>query len=104
MSIKDTLNPWGALAEARAELKETKEDLSIMDSEYGGMRVLWEDALPTIKEQQVRIIKLTTATKDMELRQRIMQSQFERLEDMLRMAHFRDPKTGRIGPRGRRFT
>lgn len=80
MNIRDTLNPWGALAEARETISKLTNEL----------------AVEQIRRQNV--------VKDMELRQRIIQSQFERLEDMLRMAHFRDPKTGRIGPRGRRFT
>ena len=79
MNIKDTLNPWGALAEARETISKLTTDV----------------ALEKVRRQNV--------VKDMELRQRIMQSQIERLEDMLKTAHFRDPKTGRIGPRGRRF-
>ena len=56
-------------------------------------------------EQKLAVEKVRSQNviKDMELRGRIMQSQIERLEDQLRTAHFRDPKTGRIGPRGRRF-
>lgn len=80
MNIRDTLNPWGALAEARETISKLTNDL----------------AIEQIRRQNV--------VKDMELRQRIIQSQFERLEDLLRTAHFRDPKTGRIGPRGRRFS
>lgn len=79
MNIKDTLNPWGALAEAREIISKLTNEL----------------AVEQIRRQNV--------VKDMELRQRIIQSQIERLEDMLNTAHFRDPKTGRIGPRGRRF-
>jgi hypothetical protein len=80
MNIKDTLNPWGALAEARETISKLTNEL----------------AVEQIRRQNV--------VKDMELRQRIMQSQIERLEDLIKTAHFRDPKTGRIGPRGRRFT
>jgi hypothetical protein len=80
MNIRDTLNPWGALAEARETISKLTNEL----------------AVEQIRRQNV--------VKDMKLRQRIIQSQFERLEDLLRTAHFRDPKTGRIGPRGRRFT
>jgi hypothetical protein len=80
MNIRDTLNPWGALAEARETISKLTNEL----------------AVEQIRRQNV--------VKDMELRQRIIQSQFERLEDLLRTAHFRDPKTGRIGPRGRRFS
>lgn len=73
------LNPWRALREARETIDRLTNDL----------------AIEKIRSQNV--------LKDMELRGRIMQSQIERLEDLLRTAHFRDPKTGRIGPRGRRF-
>jgi hypothetical protein len=73
------LNPWRALREARETISKLTNDL----------------AIEKIRSQNV--------AKDLELRGRIMQSQFERLEDQLRTAHFRDPKTGRIGPRGRRF-
>lgn len=56
-------------------------------------------------EQKLAVeqIRSQNVVKDLELRGRIMQSQIERLEDLLKAAHFRDPKTGRIGPRGRRF-
>jgi hypothetical protein len=77
------LNPWKALRELQAELELTKENLSIMDSEYGGMRILWEEA---------------------KLRNRLADAHIERLTEQLDQAHFRDPKTGRIGPRGRRFS
>ena len=73
------LNPWRALREARETISKLTNDL----------------AVEQIRRQNV--------LKDMELRGRIMQSQIERLEDQLKAAHFRDPKTGRIGPRGRRF-
>ena len=73
------LNPWRALREARETISKLTNDL----------------AVEQIRRQNV--------VKDFELRGRIMQSQIERLEDMLKAAHFRDPKTGRIGPRGRRF-
>lgn len=73
------LNPWRALREARETISKLTSDL----------------AVEQIRRQNV--------LKDFELRGRIMQSQIERLEDQLRTAHFRDPKTGRIGPRGRRF-
>lgn len=74
-----TLNPWRALREARETISKLTTDV----------------ALEKVRSQNV--------VKDMELRGRIMQSQIERLEDQLKTAHFRDPKTGRIGPRGRRF-
>lgn len=73
------LNPWRALREARETISKLTNDL----------------AVEQIRRQNV--------LKDFELRGRIMQSQIERLEDQLKTAHFRDPKTGRIGPRGRRF-
>lgn len=73
------LNPWRALREARENIDKLTTDL----------------AVEQIRRQNV--------VKDFELRGRIMQSQIERLEDQLKAAHFRDPKTGRIGPRGRRF-
>lgn len=73
------LNPWRALREARETISKLTNDL----------------AVEQIRSQNV--------AKDLELRGRIMQSQIERLEDLLKAAHFRDPKTGRIGPRGRRF-
>ena len=70
------LNPWRALREARETISKLTTDL----------------AVEKIRSQNV--------VKDFELRGRIMQSQIERLEDQLKAAHFRDPKTGRIGPRG----
>lgn len=77
------LNPWKALREAQAELKEALESLSIMNSEYGGQLILWREE---------------------KLRNRLAEAHIARLTEDLSGAHFRNPKTGRIGPRGKRYS
>ena len=47
--------------------------------------------------------RLEIKLKEVELHQRILRSELERLQDLLQKAHFRNPKTGRLGRKGERF-
>jgi regulator of sirC expression with transglutaminase-like and TPR domain len=47
--------------------------------------------------------RLERKLKESELHQRILRTELERLQDLLKKAHFRNPKTGRIGRKGERF-
>jgi hypothetical protein len=47
--------------------------------------------------------RLELKLKEAELRNRIHKTHIERLTDLLNDAHFRNPKTGRIGKKGQRF-
>ena len=47
--------------------------------------------------------KLELRLREVELRSRIFKTEIERLEDVIKDGHFRNPKTGRIGRKGERF-
>jgi hypothetical protein len=47
--------------------------------------------------------KLEQKLKEAELRSRILKTEIERLEAVLKTGHFRNPKTGRLGRKGDRF-
>jgi len=79
-------NPWGALRKARQELGEAQFQ-----------NELARDALLT------EIARRDTDRKEFELRQRILQFEIDRLNDLLKEGHFRNPKTGRLGVKGERF-
>lgn len=79
-------NPWGALRQARQELAEAQ-----FKNELGANELLCE------------IARRETDRKEFELRQRILHAEIERLKDLVQKAHFRNPKTGRIGKKGERF-
>ena len=44
-----------------------------------------------------------TDQKEFDLRGRILRAEIDRLNDIMNKAHFRNPKTGRIGKKGERF-
>ena len=79
-------NPWGALRQARQELAEAQ-----FKNELGANELLNE------------IARRDTDRKEFELRSRLLKSEIDRLTDLLKKAHFRNPKTGRIGKKGERF-
>jgi len=47
--------------------------------------------------------RLEIKLKEHALHQRILRTELERLQDLLKKAHFRNPKTGRMGRKGERF-
>ena len=47
--------------------------------------------------------RLEKKLREVELHQRILRSELERLQALLKNAHFRNPKTGRLGRKGERF-
>lgn len=47
--------------------------------------------------------RLEIKLKEHALHQRILRTELERLQDLLKQAHFRNPKTGLIGKKGERF-
>ena len=75
MNVLDTLNPWGALRRANAYIAELEADVAHLRREYeGGM--IWEQMLA---------------------------KRAKRLEALVAEGHFRNPETGRIGPKGKTF-
>ena len=79
-------NPWGELREVRQQLSEAR-----FQNDLG------RDALLT------EISRRETDRKEFELRSRLMKSEIDRLTELLKNAHFRNPKTGRLGRKGERF-
>jgi hypothetical protein len=79
-------NPWGALRQVRQELAEAR-----FQKELSANELLSE------------IARRETDRKEFELRSRLLKSEIDRLADLLKKAHFRNPKTGRIGKKGERF-
>jgi hypothetical protein len=79
-------NPWGALRQARKDLAEAQ-----FQKELSANELLSE------------IARRETDRKEFELRSRLLKSEIDRLTELLKNAHFRNPKTGRLGRKGERF-
>lgn len=79
-------NPWGALRKARKELGEAQ-----FQNELSRNELLQE------------ITRRETDRKEFDLRVRILKSEIDRLTDVIKEGHFRNPKTGRLGVKGERF-
>lgn len=79
-------NPWKAAKQARHEADN--------------MRSLAADTLAELAAEQQR---RQTDRKEYDLRQRILKAEIDRLTELTKNAHFRNPKTGRIGRKGERF-
>jgi hypothetical protein len=71
----DIINPWGALRRAKARIAKLEADAIIWRSERDGMNILHQWDTNKIK----------------------------RLEALIAQGHFRNPETGRIGPKGKTF-
>lgn len=76
MSIMDIINPWGALRRARLELEAVEYDFQRVDWET----IRWMDRYDALKQENA-VLRIR-----------------------LKKAHFRDPKTGRLGKRGETFS
>ena len=86
MNIKDVLNPWGQLADARKELIKVYED----------NRRIGNELLDSLAQRD-------TDRKEYDLGRRLLRAEIERLEGLVKNGHFRNPKTGRLGRKGERF-
>lgn len=82
MSIWDIINPWGALREARWLVAIQKREIEALYAKLG----------------ETERKAANSATDGLVIR--VLRSKIERLEDTLKKAHFRDPKTGRLGAKG----
>lgn len=71
----DIINPWGALRRANIRIAELDADAIVWRNELDGMNILHQWNTNKIK----------------------------RLEALIAKGHFRNPKTGRIGPKGKTF-
>jgi hypothetical protein len=84
MSIGDIINPWGRLREARWLAASQQREIEALYSK--------------LSEAETKASEAATS----ELVIRVLRSKLERLDDTLKQAHFRDPKTGRLGRKGER--
>jgi hypothetical protein len=73
--MMDIINPWGALRRANTRIAELEADAIIWRSELDGMNILHQWNTNKIK----------------------------RLEALVAKGHFRNPKTGCIGPKGKTY-
>lgn len=86
MTLSDIINPWGALRRSR----QRYDDLCANTAE--AMRVAERKVEESEKE-----------AREARLRAGIAKVDVMKLEAALREAHFRNPKTGRLGRKGERF-
>ena len=86
MTLKDIINPWGALAAARKHIAD-------LESERSGYFTSQRDARAV-----AAINEKAHALKVKNLRDAI-----KRLEEVIAGGHYRNPKTGRLGRKGERF-
>jgi hypothetical protein len=84
MNISEIINPWGALREARWLSASQQREIEALYVKLGEAETKASEA----------------ATNELVIR--VLRSKLERLEDTLKQAHFRDPKTGRFGRKGER--
>jgi hypothetical protein len=82
MSIGDIINPWGALREAKWLSASQQREIEALYVKLG--------------EAETKASEVATS----ELVIRVLRSKLERLDDTLKQAYFRDPKTGRFGRKG----
>lgn len=89
MRIADILWPWGALTEARLVIKLQRAQI---DKQASNIRTLSEevdDASRTRDECKLRLINA--------------EIEINRLRRVIGVGHFRNPETGRLGPKGQTF-
>ena len=80
--MNSTFNPWVALRSAKAKNAELVKFLHEMTG--------------NAKE-------VLQSTQELALRLKLAEAHIDRLNEKLKEAHFRNPKTGRIGRKGERF-
>lgn len=86
MKLSEILNPWGALADARRQIRDYALALAgaeaVLRSQSDTMRV-------EAKAHALEVENLKT--------------EIRRLEQVIAGGHYRNPKTGRLGRKGERF-
>lgn len=86
MSISDIINPWGALR----RLRQRYDDLCA-------------NTTAALRNAERKVEESEKEAREARLRAAIAKTDITKLEAALREAHFRNPKTGRIGRKGERF-
>jgi hypothetical protein len=86
MTLKDIINPWGALKQARR------------DAEYN------KDVSRVFSEEVERVAEARDIdAKAHALKVKNLRAEIRRLEEVLASGHYRNPQTGRLGRKGERF-
>lgn len=86
MSISDIINPWGALR----RLRQRHDDLCANTS-------------AALMAAEYKVAQSEKEAREARLRAAIAKTDITKLEAALKEAHFRNPKTGRLGRKGERF-
>lgn len=86
MTFSDIINPWGALRRERQRYDELADrtSLALLEAEY-------------------KVAQSEKEAREARLRAAIAKTDITKLEALLKEAHFRNPKTGRLGRKGERF-
>jgi hypothetical protein len=86
MTIKDIINPWGALKQARR------------DAEYN------KDVSRVFSEEVERVAEARDIdAKAHALKVKNLRAEIRRLEEVIASGHYRNPETGRLGRKGEMF-
>lgn len=89
MTLSEIINPWGALRRLKAAHAWLREEFEKERALAGRAAVMATEARNAADNHS-----LTAMGRAQEI---------DRLRDMLKRAHFRNPKTGRLGRRGETF-
>ena len=93
MTLKDIINPWGALAAARKDIAKHAEDAAYYEREL------------SLSHKAIRDVHHSAATdeKAHALKAHNLKAEIKRLEKIIAGGHYRNPKTGRLGRKGEMF-
>lgn len=86
MKLLDIINPWGALADARRQIRD--HELAL-DSAGNVLRLQAEAQRVNEKAHALKVKNL--------------EAEIHRLEQVIADGHYRNPQTGRLGRKGERF-
>lgn len=86
MTFSDIINPWGALRRERQRYDD-----------------LCANTTAALRNAERKVEESEKEAREARLRAAIAKTDITKLEAALREAHFRNPKTGRIGRKGERF-
>jgi hypothetical protein len=86
VKLREIVNPWGALKQARAEIQSYRLAL-------GG----------TEKLQRAQAAMHRVDDKANALKIQNLKDEIRRLEQVIAGGHYRNPQTGRLGRKGERF-
>lgn len=103
MTLRDMINPWGALRRAKDRTAVAAERLERAHRDWARAK----DDVLSLQDYQAqleqRLAAVTEAYDRAQRRSLQRQLEIQRLERLIANGHFRNPKTGRIGRRGETF-